>query len=135
MGFSNGAQYSFFDDTGKGTFAPAEECLNNLTTRVGLYGLNERFDEFTVLMGYLLGRDRMLAVPPTNVTDRIANPTGVAPKASLSTTERDDVTELLKDESGSTEKRSRNMSAAYRIHGCKLFLPKHCPWFDLAARA
>jgi hypothetical protein len=57
-----GAQYSFFDDTGKGTFAPtgnatAEECLNNLTTRVGLYGLTERFDEFTVLMGYLLGRE------------------------------------------------------------------------------
>ena len=50
-------------------------------TRVGLYGLTERFDEFTVLMGYLLGRPRILAVPPGNVTNRIANLTGAAPES------------------------------------------------------
>ena len=98
-----GPQYSFFDDTGKGTFAPtgtatAEECLNNLMTRVGLYGLTERFDEFTVLMGYLLGRDRILAVPPTQRYGPNCKSDRVAPKASLTTTERDDVTELLKDD-------------------------------------
>jgi hypothetical protein len=56
-----GAIYGFFDDTGQGDFAPTgvatpQECLRNLVTRVGLYGLAERFDEFAVLMGYLLGR-------------------------------------------------------------------------------
>ena len=71
-----GAQYSFFDDTGQGSFAPTgtatpQQCLDNLITKVGLYGLTERFEEFTVLMGYLLGRARILAVPRRNVTDRI----------------------------------------------------------------
>jgi hypothetical protein len=98
-----GPQYSFFDDTGIGTFAPTgtatpQECLNNLVTRVGLYGLTERFDEFTVLMGYLLGRPRILAVPRGNETDRIPNPTGIPPKQSLSTAERDELTELLRDD-------------------------------------
>ena len=63
-----GPQYSFFDDTGRGSFAPTgtatvQECLENLVTKVGLYGLTERFDEFTVLMGYLLGRPRILGYP------------------------------------------------------------------------
>ena len=67
----------FFDDTGQGSFAPTgtatpQQCLNNLITKVGLFGLTERFDEFTVLLGYLLGRARILAVPRGNVTDRIA---------------------------------------------------------------
>jgi hypothetical protein len=98
-----GAQYSFFDDTGQGTFAPTghatpQQCLNNLVTKVGLYGLTERFDEFVVLMGYLLGRARILAVPPGNVTERIPNPKGRLPKTSLSEAERDAISELLKDD-------------------------------------
>src|SRR5262245_54388700 len=39
-----GPQYSFFDDTGLGTFAPTgraspQECLHNLLTKVSFYGL------------------------------------------------------------------------------------------------
>jgi hypothetical protein len=98
-----GPQYSFFDHTGQGTFAPTgtatpQQCLDNLVTKVGLFGLTERFEEFTVLAGYLLGRPRILAVPPGNVTDQIPNPTGRPPKTSLSAWEREDMTELLKDD-------------------------------------
>ena len=51
-----------------------QECLENLVTKVGLYGLTERFDEFTVLMGYLLGRPRILAIPRGNATNCIPKP-------------------------------------------------------------
>src|SRR5262249_8812200 len=44
-----GPQYSFFDDTGLGTFAPSgratpQQCLDNLLTKVSFYGLTGRFD-------------------------------------------------------------------------------------------
>jgi hypothetical protein len=73
-----GPIYGFFDDTGQGDFAPTgvatpQECLRNLVTRVGLYGLAERFDEFAVLMGYLLGRPGA-AVVSRNVTATLPNP-------------------------------------------------------------
>jgi len=98
-----GPQYSFFDDTGQGSFAPTgtatpQQCLNNLITKVGLYGLTERFDEFAVLVGYLFGRLRILGVLPGNVTERIPNPPGAPPKKSLSGAERDAISELLKDD-------------------------------------
>jgi hypothetical protein len=98
-----GAQFSFFDDTGQGTFAPtgtatAQECLKNLVTRVGLYGLTERFDEFAVLTGYLLGRPRILAVLPRNVTAGIPNATEIPSKTAVTAAERDDLNELLKDD-------------------------------------
>ena len=67
-------------------------------TKVGLYGLTEQFEEFTVLMGYLLGRVGILAVPPRNVTDQIPNPTKRPPKTSLSEAEREAITGLLKDD-------------------------------------
>jgi hypothetical protein len=72
--------------------------LHNLVTRVGLFGLTERFDEFAVLAAYLFGRPRVLAVPPGNVTNNIPNPSGIAPKMSLSESERDALTSLLKDD-------------------------------------
>ena len=98
-----GPQYSFFDDTGRGSFAPTgtatvQECLENLVTKVGLYGLTERFDEFTVLMGYLLGRPRILAIPRGNATNRIPNPSGLPSKTSLTALEREEITNLLKDD-------------------------------------
>jgi hypothetical protein len=98
-----GPQYSYFDDTGEGSFAPtgtasAQQCLNNLVTRVGLLGLTERFDEFTVLMGYLLGRGRILAVPSGNVTSRIPTSIELPPKTTLDPDEQDTITELLKDD-------------------------------------
>jgi len=71
-----GPQYSFFDDTGAGSFActgsaSPEHCLNNLLTKVGIYGLTDRFNEFVVLAGFLFGRKKILAVPATNVTSDI----------------------------------------------------------------
>jgi hypothetical protein len=98
-----GPQYSFFDDTGKGTFAPTgtatpQQCLDNLMTKVSIYGLTERFDEFSVLLGYLLGQPRILAIPRGNVTDRLPNPTDVPSKTSLSAAEHEAMTDLLKDD-------------------------------------
>jgi hypothetical protein len=98
-----GPQYSFFDDTGKGTFAPtgtasARECLNNLLRWVSIYGLTERFDEFCILLGYLLGQPRILAVPRGNVTSRLPNPAGLPPKTTLSAAEREAATDLLGDD-------------------------------------
>jgi hypothetical protein len=97
-----GPQYAFFDDTGRGTFAPsgnatAQECFGNLLTRVGLFGLMERFDEFTVLMGYLLGRPG-IAITPRNVTSEIPNPKRMPTKTGLSAAEREELSELLKDD-------------------------------------
>jgi hypothetical protein len=97
-----GPQYSFFDDTGRGTFAPtgiatARECLPNLVSRVGLFGLVERFDEFTVLMGYLLGR-ATIAIRPRNVTSEIPSAAAPPAKTELSASERDELSGLLRDD-------------------------------------
>lgn len=72
--------------------------MKNLVTRVGLYGLTERFDEFAVLTGYLLGRPRILAVLPRNVTAGIPNATEIPSKTAVTAAERDDLNELLKDD-------------------------------------
>lgn len=98
-----GPQYSFFDETGKGTFAPTgtatpERCLNNLLTKVSIFGLTERFDEFSVLLGYLLGQPRILAIPRGNVTSRLPSLTDLPPKTSLSPAEREAAADLLKDD-------------------------------------
>jgi hypothetical protein len=97
-----GPQYSFFDDTGRGSFAPsghatAEECLHNLVTRVGIFGLTERFDEFAVLIGYLLNRPGIV-ISTRNVTSEIPSPTDLPTKVQLSEPERDELGELLKDD-------------------------------------
>ena len=73
--------------------------MNNLVTKVGLYGLTDRFDEFVVLTGYLLGRPRILAVLPANVTGGIPNPTTIPSKTTLNDKERDTLNEYsLKDD-------------------------------------
>jgi hypothetical protein len=97
-----GPQYSFFDDTGRGSFAPsghatAEECLHNLVTRVGIFELTERFDEFAVLIGYLLNRPGIV-ISTRNVTSEIPSPTDLPTKVQLSEPERDELGELLKDD-------------------------------------
>ena len=71
--------------------------MNNLLTKVSIFGLTERFDEFSILLGYLLGQPRILATPG-NVTNRLPNPTGVPPKTSLSAAERQTATDLLNDD-------------------------------------
>jgi hypothetical protein len=67
-----GPQYSFFDDTGDGSFArtgtaPVGHCLRNLLEKVGVHGFTDRFDEFCVLFGYLLRRP--------HIAIRVANET------------------------------------------------------------
>jgi hypothetical protein len=97
-----GPQYSFFDDTGRGTFAPTgratPQCLHNLLTKVTFYGLTERFDEFSLLFGCLAGRHRILGVPRGNVTIEIENPDKIAPKRAVTASERDELSELLKED-------------------------------------
>jgi hypothetical protein len=97
-----GPIYSFFDDTGQGTFAPtgtasAEHCLQKLKTRVGLFGLTERFDEFAVLTGYLLGKPGV-AVLSRNITETLPNPETRALKPEVTDEERDELADLLKDD-------------------------------------
>lgn len=98
-----GPQYSFFDDTGKGVFArtgnaTAQECFNNLLSKVSFYGLSERFDEFAALSGYLLGREKILAIEPANVTKDIEDLSGVPLKTTLTAEERDGLDAVLKDD-------------------------------------
>lgn len=98
-----GPQYSFFDATGKGVFArtgnaTVQECLANLLTKVSFYGLSERFDEFAVLTGYLLGRAKILAIAPANVTSEINDLTGLPLKTALTAEERDGLGTLMKDD-------------------------------------
>src|SRR5262245_5190167 len=88
-----GPQYGFFDDTGKGTFAPTgtatpERCFNNLTTSIGFYGLTDRFDEFAILSGYLLHRPEILSATRENVTKNLPDLNGIPLKTSLSKGER-----------------------------------------------
>ncbi|MBR0781093.1 hypothetical protein [Bradyrhizobium iriomotense] len=98
-----GPQYSFFDETGKGVFArtgnaTVEDCLANLLTKVSFYGLSERFDEFAALTGYLLGRAKILAIAPANVTSEIKDLTGLPLKTELTAEERDGLGTVMKDD-------------------------------------
>ncbi|WP_156937116.1 hypothetical protein [Bradyrhizobium sp. WSM2254] len=98
-----GPQYSFFDETGKGVFArtgnaSVQECLANLLTKVSFYGLSERFDEFAALTGYLLGRAKILAIAPANVTNEIQDLTGLPLKTALTAEERDGLGGLMNDD-------------------------------------
>jgi hypothetical protein len=98
-----GPQYSFFDDTGQGVFARTgnasmHECLANLQTKVSFYGLSERFDEFAALSGYLLGREKILAIEPANVTKDIENLSGLPLKTALTAEERGGLDAVLKDD-------------------------------------
>ena len=97
-----GPQYSFFDDTGRGTFAPsgdatAQECLHNLLTKVGIFGLTEHFDEFAVLIGYLLNRPGV-AIASRNVTSEIPGDPQLPAKIKLDEGESHELRELLKDD-------------------------------------
>jgi hypothetical protein len=98
-----GPQYSFFDDTGVGTFArsgtaSAEQCLTNLLTKVSLFGLTERFNEYCAIAGYLLGWTKVLAVGCDNVTKTGQGPHTEKTKVSLSDQERDGVSRLFADD-------------------------------------
>src|SRR5262245_50086333 len=117
-----GPQYRFFDDTGKGTFAPTgtatpERCFNNLTTSIGFYGLTERFDEFAILSGYLLHRPEILSTTPENVTKNLPDLNGIPLKTSLSKGERNAIAKLLRDDIDFYEK-------AYEVYQRRLEDPR-----------
>jgi len=94
---SIGPQYSFFDDTGAGTFAysgyaPPEKCLDNLLNRVSLFGFTDRFEEFCILFGYLLRRPNIV-LPPGNETAGLdVNAQGL--KSTLTPTEKEQIEKL-----------------------------------------
>jgi hypothetical protein len=98
---SVGPQYSFFDDTGDGSFAysgraSAAQCLDNLFGKVALYGFTDRFDEFCALFGLLLRRPN-IAVRITNETSA-ANVEGAALKHDVTDHERAILSELYADD-------------------------------------
>jgi hypothetical protein len=135
-----GPQYGFFDDSGKGTFAPtgtatAKECFENLVTRVGFYGLAERFDEFAVLIGYLLGRTEILATAAINVTRELPDLNGIPLKTSLSKAERSAITKLLKDDIWFYEKAREEYDRRLADPRLQSLLSKTMPLFKSSQEA
>ena len=98
---SIGTQFSFFDDTGTGSFArtgaaPVTRCLHNLLNKVSLFGMTDRFSEFCTLFGYLL-RCPNIAVAPENDTAGL-NEDSVEFKASLTKDEKSSLDKLYGDD-------------------------------------
>ena len=100
---SVGPQYSFFDDTGNGSFAytgtaSAKTCFSNLSSKVGVFGLTEFFDEFAVTAGLLLGLNDLLALSLRNETLAFTKSVHPSVKRNLSDDERSHVENLLGDD-------------------------------------
>jgi hypothetical protein len=92
-----GTQYGYFDDTGSRSASP-QECLENLLTKVSFYGFSDRFEEFAVTVGYLLGLRNVLPVPEENVTAEIPNPHNRQARQSLTAEELTQLGEILRDD-------------------------------------
>jgi hypothetical protein len=97
---SVGPQYSFFDDTGAGTFAytsasAPEKCLDNLFNKIGLFGFTDRFHEFCILFGYLLRRPNIV-IAPDNDSASFAN--GQSLKSSLTPDEQLKIEKVYADD-------------------------------------
>ena len=84
-------------DTGSRSASP-QECLENLLTKVSFYGFSERFEEFAVTVGYLLGLRNVLPVPEENVTADIPNPHNRQARQSLTAEELAQLGEILRDD-------------------------------------
>jgi hypothetical protein len=98
-----GPQYSFFDDTGVGTFARSgtasvQHCFDNLLNKVCVFGLIERFDEFAALAAYLLRSDGALVAASQNVTRHFADTSGIPLKTSLTDEERSKIEQMFGDD-------------------------------------
>ncbi len=98
-----GPQYSWFDDTGRGVVTPtgggnANQCLNNLLTRVSFYGFTENLTEFAITLGYLMGFDNILPVNIVNRTQDHPDLTGTPLRESLSHQEQTFLADLLRDD-------------------------------------
>jgi hypothetical protein len=59
--------------------------------------LTERFEEFAILMGYLLGRPGV-AVVPRNVTTTLPNPRRLSLKREVNAAEAEQLAEVLADD-------------------------------------
>jgi sulfotransferase famil protein len=92
-----GTQYGYFDHTGTRS-ATSQDCLDNLLNKVTFYGLSDRFDEFAVVVGYLMGLRNVIPVPEENVTAEIPNPNGRRAKTSLTEEERAALDATLRDD-------------------------------------
>ena len=92
-----GTQYGYFDDTGTRSATP-QECLDNLLRKVTFYGFSEKFDEFAVIVGYLMGLRNVLPVPEENITADIPNSHNRRAKTSLTEDERAALNATLRDD-------------------------------------
>ena len=100
---TSGPQYCFFDDSGEGTYlrsgtATAAECLENLLTKVSLFGLTDQFGEFATLLGYLLGFSNVLAVTPGKVSSELKSPQGLSLKTEVTKDEMGRLSTMLQDD-------------------------------------
>jgi hypothetical protein len=98
---SIGPQYSFFDDTGAGTFAYSghgspERCLNNLLNKVSLFGFTDRFEEFCILFGYLLRKQHIAVAPGNDTAGLDVDAQGL--KSSLTPIEQAQIEKLYADD-------------------------------------
>jgi hypothetical protein len=73
-------------------------CADRNRHARGVLEQPKRFDEFSILLGYLLGQPRVLSIPRGNVTSRLPNPAHLPPKTALSLAEREAAVDLLKDD-------------------------------------
>jgi len=92
-----GTQYGYFDDTGTGTASP-QECLENLLNKVTFYGFSEKFDEFAVTIGYLMGLRNVVPIPEENITAEIPNPHNHPTKICVTDAESDILSVMLRDD-------------------------------------
>lgn len=101
---SVGPQYGFFDDTGPGTFAwsgksDVNRCLDNLFSKVGLFGLTERLSDFPKLAKELLQQPlRQNDLSRHNVSADHARRSQRALKLEISDSERARLTDLFADD-------------------------------------
>jgi hypothetical protein len=98
---SIGPQYSFFDDTGSGTFArtgtaSVEKCLKLLLEKVGVFGFTDRFDEFCVQFGYLLRRPNIAVLGVNETAD--LNDDDIQLKIEITADERKALAKLYADD-------------------------------------
>lgn len=98
-----GPMFRFFDESGRGTFAPTgssspQSCLENLLNKVSFYGFTDRFAEFRIILGYLQLSKNILYSPSANITKEIPDMHGIPAKTSLDDQERKHLAEMVADD-------------------------------------
>jgi len=72
--------------------------LQNLLNKVTFYGFSDKFDEFAVAVGYLMGLRNVMPIAEENVTAEIPNPHNRQAKTSLTDAEIDTLNVMLRDD-------------------------------------